>query len=300
MKKQIISIIKKLLFSALIILFVRCNNEDANPSSDSDVAGINKNNEKTFKFKNKLFSIPSPFVASELIGEIDADFNPDLLNPVQNKINYATTDKKALNLGIYTADLAYANLYDQFSETSAYIKVVRSLSSDLQILNAYTDELLEDFENNLNDKDSLNKIFTDAYRETDLYLAKNNRNDIADLIVTGAWAESMFLMTQIAKENHNKKLIERIGEQKYTLKNLLNLLKEQNPKKENTKQLEKKLEDLYLDFKKIEIKYEYYKQIIVPDEQKTIILSETKIEITPELLNNITRKTKEIRTFIIK
>jgi len=299
MKVQIFKIVNIVVLIFVIFFFSNCKGEDSDKDTNVDTLQ-NHNTDKTFKFKEKLFSIPSPFVASGLIKKISEDYNNDFLNPAENKINYTTTYAKALNLGVYTADLAYTNIYEQFSATTKYIKVVRSLSSELQIMNAYTDEVLENFENNLHDKDSLNKIFTDAYRETDLYLSENNRENIADLVVTGAWVEGLYLMTQIAKQKTNKQLIDRIGEQKYSLKNLINLLNKHQYKNEQIKQLFKNLNELNEEFNKIKIKYKYVNQIVVPKEQKTVILSETEIIITPELLKNIINKVKKIRKQIIK
>lgn len=294
-----ITILFKILIISVFTFQFSCKGEESEKGKQSDSLQLH-NTDKTFKFKDKLFSIPSPFVASDLIKKISDDFNSDFLNPVENKNNYTTTFSKALNLGVYTADLAYANIYEQFSATTKYIKVVRSLSSELQIMNSYTDEVLENFESNLNDKDSLNKIFTDAYRETEMYLSENNRKNIADLVLTGAWVEGLYLMTQITKEKNNKELIDRIGEQKYSLKNLLVLLSENNSQKEQRQKLLLKLRDLNSEFNKINIKYKYFNQIVVPKEKKSVILSETEIEITPEILKNITEKNTEIRKLIIK
>ncbi|RLD49328.1 MAG: hypothetical protein DRI94_11340 [Bacteroidetes bacterium] len=299
MVRQTFRIVITVLIISGLFFYPNCKGEDSDKDTNADSLQI-QNSDKTFKFKEKLFSIPSPFVASDLIKEISDDFNSDLLNPAENKINYTTTSDKALNLGVYTADLAYSNVYEQFSSTTKYIKVVRNLSSELQIMNSYTDKVLENFEKNLNDKDSLNKIFTNAYRETDLYLSENNRQEIADLVVTGAWIEGLFLMTQIAQEENNKELIDRIGEQKYSLQNLIILLNKHQQKNEQLKFLNNKLNELNREFSQIEIKYKYINQIVVPNERKSIILSETQIIITPELLKRITEKVKEIRKLIIK
>lgn len=299
MKIKILRIFNVVFLICVLCFLLNCKGEDSDKETNADTLQIH-NTDKTFKFNEKLFSIPSPFVASNLIKKISDDYNNDFLNPAENKINYTTTYAKALNLGVYTADLAYANIYEQFSATTKYIKVVRSLSSELQIMNSYTDEVLENFENNLDDKDSLNKIFTDAYRETDLYLSENNRENIADLVITGAWIEGLFLMTQITKEEKNKQLIDRIGEQKYSLKNLINLLNKHQYKNEQIKILINKLNELKDEFNKIEIKYKYFNQIVVPKEQKSVILSETQVIITPELLKKISNKVKEIRRLIIK
>jgi len=299
MVKQIFRIVITVLIISGLFFYPNCKGEDSDKDTNADSLQI-QNTDKTFKFKEKLFSIPSPFVASDLIKEISDDFNSDLLNPAENKINYTTTFSKAINLGVYTADLAYSNVYEQFSSTTKYIKVVRNLSSELQIMNSYTDKVLENFEKNLNDKDSLNKIFTDAFRETDLYLSENNRQEIADLVITGAWIEGLFLMTQIAQEENNKELIDRIGEQKYSLKNLIILLNKNQQKNEQLKILNNELIELNREFSQIEIKYKYINQIVVPNERKSVILSETQIIITPELLKRITEKVQEIRKLIIK
>ena len=299
MKKILFRIFYIVAVAALLYSYTACKGEDSDNDIKSDTLKIS-NTDKTFKFGNKLFSIPSPFVASDLVKKISEDFNMDYLNPAENKFNYTTTYAKALNLGVYTADLAYSNIYEQLSVTTKYIKVVRSLSSDLQILNSYTDKVIDNFENNLNDKDSLNKIFTDAYRETDIYLSKNNREEVADLIVTGAWTEGLYLMTKLAEEGKNKELINRIGEQKYSLKNLLNLLRSHNLNTGKTKILYDKLYDLNNEFRKIETNYTYVNKIVVPNENKTVIISETDIKITDDILKSVTNKINEIRKIIIK
>ena len=279
---------------------INCKGED----SDNDKANNDQLNNlvgKTFKFKNKLFSIPSPFHISDLIKEISSSFNSDLLNPAENKLNYSTTEKKALNLGIYTADLGYSNIYEQFSHTSKYIKLVRSLSSELQIMNAYTEKILDELEENKQNKDSLNQIFAEAYREADVYLSENERGEVSVLIMTGAWVEGLYLMTQISKVQKNKLLLNRIGEQKYSLDNILKLLSQYNTEKtESLNEIINNLSDLRNSFEKIKITYTYDKHIVLPNEKKTIILSNTNIEIEDNTLNEITYKTEKIRDNIVK
>ena len=295
-----------LLFTLLITLFLfsfsfsGCKGEDSDVDNGNNIPGINQNG-KTFKFQNRLFSIPSPFHVSDLIKDISTGYNEDLLNPTTNKLNYSSTEKKALNLGIFLADLGYTNIYEQFSATTKYIKVVRSLSSDLQIMNSFTIEILSEIEHNIESNDSLNKIFTEAYREADLYLTDNNRESTAVLVITGGWIEGLYIMTQVARKIKNKSLLDRIGEQKYSLNNLINLLSQvQANEKDVHNDLIKQLLNLQLAFEKITINYSYDKQIVLPNEKKTIIISDTEIIIDNNILNDITNKTKKLRDSIIK
>ncbi|MCF6366808.1 MAG: hypothetical protein L3J35_11460 [Bacteroidales bacterium] len=298
---------KRILLFALsisVVFFISfylysCKGEDSDNEKNNEMPEINQS-VKTFKFKNRLFSIPSPSHVSDLIKDISTEFNEELLNPTTNKLNYSSTEKKALNLGVYTADLGYTNIYEQFSATTKYIKVVRSLSSDLQIMNSYTNEILSEIEQNIENNDSLNKIFTEAYREADLYLTDNNRENSAILIITGGWVEGLYLMTQIARNNKNKLLLDRIGEQKYSLDNLLKLLAQLKTDNKIRDDLLNQLFDLQLTFEKIIINYTYDKHIVLPNEKKTIVISNTEILINDNILKEITKKTEKLRNSIIK
>lgn len=262
---------------------------------------IKSNQGKVFKFKNKMFSLPSPFHVSDLAIKISEDFNSDLLNQSSNKMKYISTEKKALNLGVYTADLGYCNAYDQFALTSQYIKVVRSLSNELQILNVYTTQILDNIEKNLQNKDSLHKIFSETYREADIYLSDNEREDVSVMIMAGGWIESLYMMTQISKKNQNVYLIDRIGEQKYSLENIIKLMVQY--KSSSTiisNEILEKLVDLKKTYSGLEITYKYDKHIVLPNEKKTVIISNTKIHMTESILTEITEKVAILREMVIK
>lgn len=291
------TILITILFSAL---FIGCKGEDTEEVNEKKIDTLN-NNEKAFKFKNTLFSIPSPFHIVSLIKNSKVQYNPDLLNPISNSTKYSSNEKKALNLGVYSADMAYTNIHEQYSSTIKYIKVAKTLSSDLQIMNSNSIDLISKIEDKIKDPDSLNEIFANTYREVDFYLKDNGRNDASVQILTGAWIEGLYLMTQTAKKCKNQSLTNRIGEQKYSIANILKLIYQNNTNSENDfhKKLIKNLNELKELFNKITIEYEYDKHIIFPNEKKTIVISNTKITITQDILNKITAKTKEVRDLII-
>ncbi len=295
-------IIINTIFVAILssTLFLGCKGED-NEDVNNKKLDTTSNKEKAFKFKNTLFSIPSPFHIVDLIKNSKVQYNQDLLNPVSNNIKYLSNEKKALNLGVYSADMAYTNIHEQYSSTIKYIKVAKSLSSDLQIMNSNSIDLISKMEDKIEDPDSLNKIFANAYREVDFYLKDNGRNDASVQIITGAWVEGLYLMTQTATKCKNTSLINRIGEQKYSIINLLKLISQNNINNDNSfhKELFDSLNELKKLFDKIIIEYEYDKHIILPNEKKTIVISNTKITISQDILNEITLKTKEIRDLII-
>ncbi len=287
-----------LLFSLLFFAGLNCKGEEAENRSGEDT--LHRATDKIFKFKNKLFSIPSPFVTAQFLKQISAEYNSDLLSPSENKNKYVSTYDKSLNLGIYTADLAYCTMFEEYAQLSKYIKTVKAISSELLISNAYTDELLSKFEDGIVDKDTLNKIFIETYRETELYLRENNRENVFELIITGAWVESLYIMTETINEKNNKELMRRIGEQKYTLSALLNILAGINIQNEKSALLLSRLRELNTYFEQIEINYIYSDKIVFEKDKKTVLLSETDTKISPELLRKISDKIFDIRKFIIK
>jgi hypothetical protein len=111
----------------------------------------------------------------------------------------------------------------------------------------------------------------------------------------------MFLMTQISKINQNRLLIERIGEQKYSLENIIRLLLQyKNQSTIISNEIIEKLIDLKKSYSKLQINYQYDKHIVLPNEKKTIIISTTNIDMSEELLKEITDKVEVIREIIIK
>jgi len=88
--------------------------------------------------KSKLifYTLPSPLETAMLIKRSGAVYDEDLLNPVTSVNQYQTNLKMALNLGIYSADLSYASLFDQTQTTIQYIGVAKKLADGLGILQA--------------------------------------------------------------------------------------------------------------------------------------------------------------------
>ena len=129
-------------------------------------ASNNKNNEKTdtvqinkgstlVKFKDKVFSIPSPMLISKQIKELNLTYDQDLVTPIDNYTKYHTTFKQAAALGVYGADLAYLLTYDQLSNVNEYFNIIKNLSEQLSLLNSITQETLDRIERNSENKDSL-------------------------------------------------------------------------------------------------------------------------------------------------
>jgi hypothetical protein len=163
---------------------------------------------------------------STLFQSINATYNPKILNAPDKAKTYDMSSDKALNLGVYAVDLSYSKYFDQFELAGKYLMNMQKLSSELGIPNEKFYLSLKRIETNLANKDSLVKIANDIYKTTEDYLNKSERGSSAALIIGGGWTEAMYIATTLVKKNStDKELIERIAEQKHSIKDLLTLLK---------------------------------------------------------------------------
>jgi hypothetical protein len=183
-----------LIVSGLLLSLSCGDSEDEQANNQIDSSFLQ--NPTIVKINNRLFSIPSPFQVAILVKDNKVAFNKELLNPVQNQINYSTTFKQALNLGVYGADLSYLNIYEQLPDAAGYFAVIKVLSKELGILSTLDENTIKRIEDNSNNKDSLLYILSTIYRDADAYLFNSNRNEVGLLIIAGGWVESLYIMTQ--------------------------------------------------------------------------------------------------------
>jgi hypothetical protein len=121
------------------------------------------------------------------------------------------------------------------------------------------------------------------------------------MIISGGWIEGNYLaLSTIDKDNPNKKILQRIGEQKYSLESLIKLIEP------HVKQNHKSTEILS-DFKEL---YKLYEDVTITTTNqgietdssngKTTLTGDTTIEIDNETLVNITDFVNGLRNKVTK
>jgi hypothetical protein len=288
--------------SMSVLLLSSCG--DGTPSQADSEGGktidpelLDPNRSFNTAFEGKLFSVPSPIQTALLIRSTNLPYDESLLNSETNVANYLEDNNRALNLGIYGADLGYATLYDQNSKALSYLSVVESLSNDLGIAGAFDASFLERFEENSNNQDSMLVILTDAFRKGDIFLKENDRKNTSALILTGGWIESMHFATNLYAKSKNPQILNRIGEQKQSLSTIIEILKEYNVDGINDKILAD-LSGLNNLFNEVVMNYTYVEPVTDISSKTTTIKSKSEMKISPELMQQIAAKVSEIRAAI--
>jgi hypothetical protein len=162
--------------------------------------------------KQIFFSIPAPIEMADMIKDAGFNFDKAMLNSVDKVAKYVDEENRAINLGIYAADLSYSTVFEQKQESVNYLAATKTLSSALGIDGAIDEKFMERVQKNQNNKDSLLSYVTLSYQ------------NVSALIVSGAWVESLYLSTQYAGKNGENTMKQRVAEQTYSLDQLVSYL----------------------------------------------------------------------------
>jgi len=146
-----------------------------------------------------VYPLPSSAAVIKMLTELEVGYMIGISNPVENTKKYFSSTKRAINLGVYGADLSYVTLYNIQQEVINYLNAIRSLSNELNMSKIYNEELYEKIKVNIDNKDELVKILTEAFNNTYSYLSENDQQSLALLVVGGAWVEGMFLTTHVSE-----------------------------------------------------------------------------------------------------
>ena len=115
------------LIMALILASCSSNTEDA--VVDEEVLEITQEEsiEETAA-DNLFYQVPTPNELFAVLKNSNVEYNRENLSDVSNASNYLTKASKALNFGVYTADLAYVTSLGQMDDASKIFETVRCLS----------------------------------------------------------------------------------------------------------------------------------------------------------------------------
>lgn len=191
--KKKISNMKKIFILFFIPLFyISCNNEEVENNNIPDTIDTT---DVITVIKNVYYSLPSPIEMAIVVKKYTTEFTTDSLHKTSMATNYNTTKAMALNLGVYSADMAFFSIYEQYNQSNEYFETIINLANSLEIVEGINDTLLNDVQANLDDPQAIKEIIAEAFFKSDAYLKENNKEYVASLILTGAWVESLYLLS---------------------------------------------------------------------------------------------------------
>lgn len=288
---------KVIVLGLASILFASCGD----PKKEGEIAGDDLQDTDTVKavalnVGGELFSVPSPIQTAMLIQKSGVSYDKTILNAGSKNGQYTSDFSKALNLGIYGADLGYVSMYNQTQDALGYLGAVKQLADKLGVSAAFDQQTMKRINDNISNKDSMLVLVGIAYRASDAYLKTNKRTEISSLILTGGWIESMHFSIVAYNKKPTEEIKYRIAEQKQALGSIIKLMNSHNMP--DAASLVKELEDLAKVYEGITFKYNYVEPTTDEAKKITYINSTTEVTISKEQLDQIAAKVLAIRTQI--
>lgn len=232
-----------LLFALISLWTISCNENSGNGVDNGDSTPIDVSQE-VVSAENVFVYVPSPIETASLLKDAGAKYNPDLPNTPSNLSKYSSTASRALNLGVYGTDLAFAGIFEQHAETMLFLDCTGKLADALRVSAAFSADRNARLQNNMNNRDTVLGIITDSYWDCDALFHENHQPQASALMIAGGWVEGLYLACKVAESTNSNEIRIRIAEQGSSLDKLVALLDKQNHV--DTKPLAAQLKDLKL------------------------------------------------------
>ncbi len=200
--------------------------EPANDINNVDLPDSTEEDEFAALFEESdeiEYHLPSPLQVASIFKKSGLSFNAEVTNPTENAENYTEELKQMLNFGVYSADMAYCVLNEQANEGRKYLKVISDLASEIGMEAVFANEdLMDRFDANIEDKDSIEILMIDIHERTEEYMDENDMQHTSAIHFAGAWTEGMFLGVYDYENNPEKEGVgSQLTEQMAILKNII-------------------------------------------------------------------------------
>ncbi|MCW3785122.1 hypothetical protein [Plebeiibacterium sediminum] len=305
--------LKKLLYttailSGILIMFSACSGNSGQKQADSDdfsIADSALTNDAPLELSEEIIgdviqNISSPVEMAALIKKSGVEFSQKILNKPEKIKDYNTSFKRALNLGVLSADLGYINTFDKNTIVVSYLLAIKELSEGIKVGQFFDFNSLKQLATNSNNLDSLMEISVNSFNKMDSYLREQKRSNVSTLIVTGAWIEGLYIAGSVIQATKNEELINRIGEQKDIIDILLIILNNYS-NDPNFAEMVTRMEQIKQAYANVKITTEFGEPKRIEKNGTLIIVQDeiSHVEITQEQIDSIVAEIKNLRDFIV-
>lgn len=212
-----------LILVCTALLLPACK-QSSNKLSDAEKGDTLSQAEIQKGIEEVVFPLPEPMGIYQMLQDIGASYVGNVLNPVASIDKYFASNVKAVNLGVYAADLSYAVIYDKKDDKDAYTKSMKQLIDELNINIDYKTLTSEETKEKAANTDSLVKITSQVFYDTYKFLYNESDPALAALMVNGFYIEGLYIATHISKDTYNNvEMVKIIYGQSKPLEELIKL-----------------------------------------------------------------------------
>ena len=160
------------------------------------------------------FIPPSTLQVAAIFKKSGLIYDSKFTNPIERIDAYSTKLSQSLAFGVYSSDLAYSVIHEKYDEASGFLKTLRTLGSKIGLETIFNSSgLIERFEANVANQDSIIDILIFLQENTDDYIEENGKEDLSVIYYTGAWIEGIYMGANTVMKDQEKRVGVLISEQ---------------------------------------------------------------------------------------
>lgn len=192
-------------------------------------------------------------------------------------------------------------MYEQTQMIIDYMNAAKKMADGLGILKAIDQESIDRLEENINNTEVIMDIVSTTFMNSNSYLEDNRQPAVAAMVLVGGWFEGLYISTQLVdmKDFNGNKLVGRIIDQKLSIGILMNLL-ETSKGNPAVDELLIQVAKLKLVFDKISITTSAVRPEYDKNTNTTMLKSEVKTDMSPEVFKELAATVAEIRSTFVK
>jgi len=177
----------------LVTLCIACSDKKESTSADSESSRV-----FALQRDNFFSSLRDPDQVSDRLQTDIIQFDSTLLSDPEVYYKYAGNNiMAAANLGIYLSDLNYCILYKRPDQVKRYFMATHELSKMIQIEKSTLEFMMQRYESNLANNDSLKTEVVKLLNQSVQGLKETDRERLAGIIMAGYQVENLYLVLTI-------------------------------------------------------------------------------------------------------
>ncbi|MFK8037767.1 MAG: hypothetical protein AB8B74_05715 [Crocinitomicaceae bacterium] len=198
---------KGALFLALSVSFLACDDSSDTMENievdEIDSAALSMELDQ-FESPELDYHLPSALQVASIFKKSGMAYNPAATNSVDKIAEYTSESDAKLNFGVYSADLAYCITNNMSNDARKFISAIQTLAEQQGMESVFENkDLMTRFDNNLDNKDSIQNIIVEIHERSQEYMEDNGMEHVAAVHYAGAWNEGMYLGYTDYKANPN-------------------------------------------------------------------------------------------------
>lgn len=173
--------------------------------------------------EERIFVMPAPLQVATALNLHGVEYNRDIVIDPPFENSNLPKFIKAFNMGAHVIDLGYCSIYGEGESAVALLQALRAMGDDLGV-DGYNEDIVNRFELNQDDADSLSYLILEGYEMAHEYIRQNKREEMGLVVLAGSWMEGLYLTCQYPELENNERFYTLLAQQKYYLENLIILM----------------------------------------------------------------------------